>query len=259
MTSNPSPEEARRAIEAVTDWYHRIEVAPGVVTPGINDSPHTLEHLGLPDDCSGLRALDIGARDGFFSFELERRGAEVLAMDFMPPDMTGFSVASRLLGSEVRYVTDNVYNLDPATHGEFDVVLFLGLLYHLRNPLQALDVIWQVCRGELFVETQLLDNCFRAADGSMRRLDEVDPELTKVPMMQFYPRDSLNRDFTNWWAPNAVGLESMLDAAGFDVDRVEVLGTRGIAHARRVEDPERQWFRTVDATSDLSSAGSGGS
>jgi tRNA (mo5U34)-methyltransferase len=251
MTGNPSPEEARRAVAAKPDWYHRIEVAPGVVTPGINDTPYTLSQLELPEDCSGLRALDIGARDGFFSFELERRGADVLAMDFLSPEKTGFSIASGLLGSSVEYVIDNVYNLSPAKYGEFDIVLFLGVLYHLRNPLQALDVIWEVCRGDLYVETQLLDNQFRASDGSMRELGEVDPEMTKVPLMQFYPGSTLNGDFTNWWAPNGAALEAMLDAAGFDVDYMKVLGTRGVARGRKTEDPMRLYHRDVDSAADL--------
>jgi tRNA (mo5U34)-methyltransferase len=84
-------------------WYHRIEVAPGIVTPGINDSPAALRALGLPDDLTGRRVLDIGTRDGFFAFECERRGAEVVAVDAAPLEHTGFAIAARLLGSKVRY------------------------------------------------------------------------------------------------------------------------------------------------------------
>ena len=81
MTPEPalSDEQVRERIAAVPHWYHQIEVRPGIVTPGINDSAGTLAQLDLPQDCTGLRALDIGARDGFFSFELERRGAQVVA------------------------------------------------------------------------------------------------------------------------------------------------------------------------------------
>ncbi|MGH9335920.1 MAG: class I SAM-dependent methyltransferase, partial [Vicinamibacteria bacterium] len=149
--------EIREKIATVRHWYHRIEVAPGITTPGINASGECLELLPLPKDCSGLRALDIGARDGFYSFELERRGADVVAIDYIDPNTTGFNVAKELLSSKVSCLVDNVYNLTRDRHGAFDVVLFLGTLYHLRDPLLALDRIWDVSAdgAELFVESQV--------------------------------------------------------------------------------------------------------
>lgn len=246
MKAPPTVEQARRAMASVPHWYHRIELAPGVVTPGITDSQHTLAHLGLPADCTGLRALDVGARDGFFSFELERRGAEVLALDYMPPEHTGFAVSRELLSSSVRYVTDNVYNVTPERYGEFDLVLFLGILYHLRNPLQALDLLWEVCRERIFVETHLLDNAFQLPDGGFRPLAEHDAELARTPIMQFYPRDALNGDATNCWAPNAACLRAMLDAAGFDVEHLGILGARGVARASKARDPDRIFYRSLD-------------
>ncbi len=137
---------AARLIASVPHWYHRIEVAPGSSRPG-RTTLHALSLLPLPPDMAGMRVLDIGARDGFFSFEMERRGASVTALDYMPADQTGFEVAGRLLGLEdgVRWRTS--VDLDPRRHGCFDLVLFLGVLYHLRNPLLALDRIWEVCSG----------------------------------------------------------------------------------------------------------------
>src|SRR5215475_1498401 len=111
VASKLSTREIHEHIAQVSHWYHQIEVAPGIVTPGILDSAGELRLLQLPEDCRGMRALDIGARDGFFSFELERRGAEVLAIDYLPEDKTGFAVAKKLLGSGVRYERDNVYDL----------------------------------------------------------------------------------------------------------------------------------------------------
>src|SRR5690606_4371760 len=102
--SRYSAEQLRERIASVSPWYHQIELAPGIVTPGVNDSAYTLARLDFPDDLSGKRAIDIGARDGFFSFELERRGAEVLAVDMMPREQTGFAVAADVLGSKVEYV-----------------------------------------------------------------------------------------------------------------------------------------------------------
>src|ERR687894_2788210 len=91
---NLTPEEAREAISRVEHWYHRIEVAPGVVTPGVHDSVAALAVMGLPERLDGKRVLDVGARDGHFSFVAEERGAEVLAIDSVAPErLTGFSTA----------------------------------------------------------------------------------------------------------------------------------------------------------------------
>src|SRR5512135_687439 len=92
----------RELVDSVPHWYHRYDFGQGVVTPGSNDCRAVLEKLKLPADMGGLRVLDIGARDGFFSFECERRGAkEVLPVDYVPPDQTGFYVAKQVLGSRL--------------------------------------------------------------------------------------------------------------------------------------------------------------
>jgi tRNA (mo5U34)-methyltransferase len=238
--------DARERIASVEHWYHQIEVLPGLVTPGVNNSTRALSELPLPDDLSGRRVLDIGARDGFFSFECERRGADVLAVDQMPADETGFQVTRDLLGSQVKFQQDNVYNLSAERYGEFDLVLFLGVLYHLRDPLLALDRIWDVCRGRLIVETQLLDNAFQDSSGEFRTLASVAPELEKTAVMQFYPGGSLNEDPTCVWAPNSTCLRAMLTSAGFEVDHETTVGRRGIAAGTKASDGEEIYWRNRD-------------
>src|SRR5262249_9326236 len=161
------------AVRAVPNWYHRITLRPGIVTPGGSDSVENLRRLQLPADCRGARDLDLGARDGFFSFELERRGAEGVAVDYLPAALTGFRVAADALGSRVQYVHANLYDLPGIGLGQFDIVLFLGLFYHLPDPLLALSVIRSHCRGLLFLESHVVE------DG------------TDVPLMRFYPGRSL--------------------------------------------------------------------
>jgi tRNA (mo5U34)-methyltransferase len=229
-------EEARRLIAVHEHWYHQIEVAPGVVTPGINDTQQILAALRLPERLDGLRVLDIGARDGFFSFECERRGAEVVAIDSMPPGQTGFPIAKELVGSNVEILQRNVYELSPEEFGTFDLILFLGVLYHLRDPMLALDRIWSVSRDKLIVETQTIDDALLVGDGEFKRLADLNPELEKIPLMQFFPGDSLNADATNMWAPNQAGLAAMLEEVGFAVTAQERLGHRGLAFAERKED-----------------------
>jgi tRNA (mo5U34)-methyltransferase len=253
-----SDKQIRERIAAVAHWYHQIEIRPGITTPGINNSAHTLRQLDLAARYDGLRVLDIGARDGYFSFELERRGAEVVAVDYMDPAETGFPVARELLGSSVDFHVENIYDLSPERHGTFDLVLFLGLLYHLRDPLLALDRIWDVCNpgAVLMLETQLLDNAVLLANGSFRALSDIDPTLNDMCLMQFYPEDSLNGDHSNYWAPNSACTRGMLRAAGFAVTSEAVGGARGIFHARQTIDDTAIYHRRLEKTT-VEQAGGG--
>src|SRR2546423_7468990 len=151
------------------NWWHTIEVAPGVVTPGAWDLRPTAELMPWPTSLSGARCLDIGTMDGFWAFELERRGAaEVLAIDAPVTDHAllkwrpgpiperpdrgeTFRAAADLLGSRAEYRDLNVHDLDPADVGEFDVVTMGFVLQMLRDPLRGLEAVRTVCRGHLIL------------------------------------------------------------------------------------------------------------
>jgi tRNA (mo5U34)-methyltransferase len=185
-------------------WYHTIDLGGGVVTSGIDDSPMRLARLELPASFAGQTVLDIGAWDGFFSFEAERRGAaRVVAADYYSwhgagwGSKKGFELARRALGSKVEDVDIDVMDLSPDRVGMFDVVFFLGVLYHLRHPLLALERVASVTRTLLILETV------------------VDMVGVKRPAAAFYPGRELNGDPTNWWAPNVPALEGMLRDVGF--------------------------------------------
>jgi len=240
-------QEAQRLIAAHPHWYHQIEVAPGVVTPGVNDSQMVLEALQLPESLEGMRVLDIGARDGFFSFECERRGAaEVVAIDYLTPEETGFPIARELVGSQVQMRQANVYDLSPEEFGRFDLVLFLGVLYHLRDPMLALDRIAEIATGSVIVETHAIDDAVLVGPDEFKPLAAISPELESIPIMQFYPGDSLNNDPSNAWAPNQACLRAMLEESGFAVDRELRMGQRAIAFGHRTEDVERDFWRRRD-------------
>ena len=236
------PARIQELIAGHQNWYHQIELAPGVTTPGCHNSALGLEYLdalGLPADCAGRRVLDIGCMDGFFSFEMERRGAEVVGLDYADPEITGFAITSRVLGSRVEHRTANVYELDPERFGRFDVVLFLGVLYHLRNPMLAFDRVRGVIAegGLLFVETQL----------------STDPRVhaSKVPLWQYFPRSSLHQDGTNKWAPNPAGLVAVIEECEFEVLQTATHGDRGYARACAVADHELEFFRRLDSGSGM--------
>lgn len=237
---SPTAGEARTAIEAVNRWYHTIEVAPGVLTPGMFDLRPTVERLPWPE-VSGRRCLDVGTFDGFLAFELERRGArEVLATDigsyagwdwehhltargpaymqavFGDAHGLGFQTARRLRGSGATLQFANVYELSPETVGEFDVVVCGSLLLHLRDPLRALAAIRSVCREWLLCTDQVdLARSLWAPRRPLVRLDGTSGE-------------------TQWWLPNAAGHRQMLAAAGFAPERESRLYSvpYGVAHPR---------------------------
>jgi tRNA (mo5U34)-methyltransferase len=245
------PKIIRELIAQHGRWWHEIEVAPGIVTPG-DDSNRMklpiLERLGLPSDLSGRRALDIGCSDGYFSFELERRGADVVAIDFVPETYTGFATARQILGSGVTYRMDNVCNLAPESHGSFDVVLFLGVLYHLRKPLAALDAIRSVMKagGQLFIATMMIDEYLQLPDGSVTTLESLNPLLKSIPLWQAYPADSLNGDFTNCFAPNQRALHVALEEAQFRVAQSEVVSMGGYARAEAVANERAAKYQKLD-------------
>lgn len=240
--------EAQRRIESVAYWYHRIEVLPGLVTPGVYDPSVVLDALPLPADCAGLRILDLGTRDGFFAFELERRGAQVVALDPEDPNVSGYRVAADLLGSKVEYHEDNVYSLTPESHGTFDVVLCFGLLYHLRHPMLALDRIADVCTGRLFLETEVSD--VRLLPQPARRRfarPATAPRAERVPpVAEFYVGEWAGDD-TNWWIPSSTCAIDMLTGAGFACPGpVPISASRALFIAERSPDPTAARLRRLD-------------
>ncbi len=245
------PEEIQRRIKEHGRWWHEIELGPGIVTPGDDSNRKklpVLEDLGLPSNLTGLRALDIGCSDGYFSFELENRGAKVVAFDFVPSDYTGFSVAADILGSEVEYRMDNVYNLSPEAYGLFDVVFFLGVLYHLRKPLSALDAIRSVMKpgAQLYVATFMIDEHVILPDGGVTTLSALNPVLQDIPLWQSYPGGSLNGDFTNCFAPNMCALKGALSEAQFKVESSVSLPGGGFVRATAVDDPLAAKYQKLD-------------
>jgi tRNA (mo5U34)-methyltransferase len=186
-------------------WYHSIDLGQGIVTRGVDDSTFRLARLDLPASFAGQSVLDVGAWDGFFSFEAERRGAaRVVATDCYSwhgpgwGSKAGFQLAREARGSNVQDVDIDVMDLAPDRVGVFDVVLFLGVLYHLKHPLLALERVASVTRDLLILETV------------------VDMVGIGRPAAAFYPGRELNNDPTNWWGPNAPAVQGMLRSSGFE-------------------------------------------
>ena len=194
---------------AEIQWFHTIDLGQGLITAGVDDTPRKLQSLGLPDDLHGRTVLDIGAWDGFFSFEAERRGAaRVLAVDSYSwtgsgwGNQDGFRLAREALNSQVEDRELEVSDISPESVGTFDLVLFLGVLYHMPYPLQALERVAAVTEKHLILETA------------------VDFLGTSRPAMAFFAGTEFNEDPTNWWAPNPPALRDMLATVGFRESRI---------------------------------------
>ena len=205
----PDTEQLRAAV-AAQGWFHTIDLGDGLVTPGIDPSSSRLPRIRMPDDLTGMTVLDVGAWDGFFSFEAERRGAaRVLAVDSFSWEgegwgsKAGFELAHEVLGSRVESMSVEVLDLSPDTVGVFDVVLFLGVLYHMQHPLLALERVASVTGSLLIVETH------------------TDLIRLRRPAAAFYPGREVNRDPSNWWGPNPAAVAAMLETVGFP--RVEIV------------------------------------
>ncbi len=187
-------------------WWHSIDLGNERVTPGVhslNELQNLYRQLELPDDLSGKTLLDIGCWDGFYSFEAERHGARVTSVDCWRP--RNYFAARDALKSNAEFHELSVYEVTKQKLGSFDIVLFLGVLYHLRHPLLALEQVCEVTRDFAVIESHVIDR--------MRQGDE--------PVMEFYEFDELGGQYDNWWAPNFECMAKMARSAGFA--RVELL------------------------------------
>lgn len=214
MSSQTFKEWVQAQVDNEGYWFHQIELAPGLTTPGwSNPKTQKLPYYGLPEDMSGMRVLDVGCAEGFFSFEAERRGAkEVVAIDSYPESVRRFNICRNALGSKATAYLCNVYDLNPRAFGTFDIVFFFGVLYHLRNPILALESIVSVCTGALLLQTSTYEVA----------------ESPDIPLARFHPfgmqsgtPENPMFDPTVFWLPNAACTKAMVNHAGFQ--QVELL------------------------------------
>lgn len=205
-------------------WFHNLHLPGGRRTAPdhpLGDFPafkwrEIAPHL--PADLRGARALDIGCNAGFYSFELARRGADVLAVDVDEHYLRQARWAAGELGlmDSIEFRRMDVYQL-AGLAGPFDVVLFLGVLYHLRHPLLALDIVSELSADALVVQTLTMPGDDRLDTPANLSIDAREEMLRPGwPTMAFIERD-LADDPTNWWAPNAACVEAMLRSCGLQI------------------------------------------
>jgi len=225
-------EELRAEVGRLAPWFqnlhlpHGIETAPDHFLPDYPACKFRNFANGLPDDLAGKSVLDIGCNAGFYSFEFKKRGAgRVVGIDSDDRYLAQARLAARAQGfADVEFRNLSVYDVG-ALGERFDWVIFMGVLYHLRHPLLALDLIREHVAGEMM----LFQTMQQGSDGEIA-VPEDHPfhkpgtweppdyfDDPAYPRMHFIERKFAN-DWTNWWAPNAACSKAMLRAAGFTVE-----------------------------------------
>src|SRR5689334_6741381 len=212
-----------RRVRELGPWFHNIDLGGVKTAPDhfLGDYP-AVKWRGfanaIPRDLTGRTVLDIGCNGGFYALEMKRRGAErVVAVDADPDYLAQARFAAEVTGLEIEFRQLSVY--DVAKLGErFDLVLFLGVLYHLRHPLLALDLIHEHVAGDLLV--------FQSMQRGSPKVEPVRADYDFFEQEHFnqpgYPKlhfieHQYANDWTNWWAPNAACSAAMLRSSGFEI------------------------------------------
>ena len=220
----PEQTELRRRIEELGPWFHNmrlrgVETAPGHFLGDYPEVKWASFRRVMPADMAGMTVLDIGCNAGFYAMEMKRRGAaRVVGIDTEERYLRQARYAAEVEGLEIDFCRMPVWEV--ATLGErFDLVIFMGVLYHLRHPLLALDLIHEHVARDL-----MLFQSMQRGSSSLAPV-EADYEITTTgpfhqpgfPKMHFIER-SYSHDETNWWVPNRACAEAMLRSAGFTVE-----------------------------------------
>lgn len=213
--------EQKRAFVDSSAWFHKINIGDGIITPGLEDMPGTLARVAIPDDLTGLSVLDIGANDGYYAFECERRGASrVVALDLWDRKYDNTRVIENIefckevFNSNIEIVQSDFLDYDG---GQFDVVLFMGVLYHLQDMMAGIRHVSELVKpdGLAILETHFIGD-------------------TGKPCAIMRPGAELNDDPTNWWSPNVPCVEAMLRTFFADVKETGRKEDRIALHAKGV-------------------------
>jgi tRNA (mo5U34)-methyltransferase len=220
---NLSPLEIRRRVEALGPWFHNLDLNGVRTAPThyLGDYPAVKwRHFAdaIASDLSGASVLDIGCNAGFYSMEMKRRGAaRVLGLDDEEQYLTQARFAAEVSGLDIEFRRMSVYDV-AALRETFDIVLFLGVLYHLRHPLLALDLLYEHVAGNVLV----FQSMQRGSAAEQRFKTNYDFWTTKqfdepgYPRLHFVEHEYAD-DWTNWWIPNRACVEAMLRSAGFEI------------------------------------------
>ncbi|WP_128254346.1 TIGR04290 family methyltransferase [Falsirhodobacter deserti] len=210
-------------IKALGPWFHNLSIGGIQTAPDhfLGDYPNFkwqgFRHV-IPDDMHGMKVLDIGCNAGFYSLEMVRRGADrVVAIDSDPRYLAQAKLAAEVEGAKIEFRQMSVYEVADLNE-RFDFVIFMGVLYHLRHPLLALDLIREhVADGQMLFQSMQRGSDKVVPIAPDYDFDDWTPfEGPDVPLLYFIERDYAG-DPTNWFVPNRAGMEAMLRSANFTI------------------------------------------
>lgn len=217
---NLSDSELQELVDT-KEWYHKIQLRKNVVTKG--SCPIDARAYNLPNDLTGKRCLDVGAWDGYWSFQCLKRGAkQVVAIDDFSDlcgtmktrkDWENFDICKSVLGyndqqcERIEMDVENAKSL-----GKFDIVLFFGVIYHLRHPVYVLDLLSKMC-NEIYIESAICDNC----SGMVGAKGECLKGYNQECIMRYYPTGDLyGGNPTNFFVPTLYCLNKLVQSNGFE-------------------------------------------
>ena len=216
-------EEILDRVEKLGPWFHCIELGDGLVTKTQSASGEPVEHprptwetvkAGLPEDLSGKTVLDVGCNAGFYSIEMKRRGAaRVLGVDSQRNLIRQAVFVRDVLGLDIEYRRMSVYDLDPLAIGQFDVTLALGLIYHCKHLVLALEKLFLATRELLVIETAIYPP-EKTPDSFVHNLGGIQPTLHPLAYVENQP--DAKEAVYNWFLPSVAALCALLKNVGFD-------------------------------------------
>lgn len=234
--TNLTREEKLVLINSYDQWWHSIDFGDDVVSNGsksIFTHNQEIAYWFPADFFQNKRVLDVGAWDGFYSFYAEKMGAkEVVAVDKFVWEMypqklrdgkdfvskKGFDIAHKVLNSKVKSFVLTIEEMHRDILGTFDSIIFAGILYHMKNPYNTLEIMHSLLNsdGRIMIETHMTNT------------------HTDIPLMEFHPKKSLNNDETNYWSPNGACVAAMLKEIGdYEIEEIKQ-GGRGVVVARKI-------------------------
>jgi tRNA (mo5U34)-methyltransferase len=215
-------EALTKRVQELGDWFHNIDLFGVPTAPNhfLGDFPSIKwKHIepAVPKDLTGATVLDIGCNGGFYSLQMKRRGAErVLGIDIDERYLKQARFAAKTLRLEVEFESCSVYDVDRIA-GQFDFVIFMGVLYHLRYPLFALDKVVKKVRGKLLFQTMIRGSeQVRRWENNYHFWNKEIFASPEFPQMYFIEHSYAN-DQTNWWIPNRAAAEAMLRSSGLEI------------------------------------------
>jgi tRNA (mo5U34)-methyltransferase len=243
ITIGAETERLERRVRALGDWFHNIDLRGVQTAPQhfLGDYPRCKFNRfadAIPADLTGTSVLDIGCNAGYYAIEMKRRGADrVLGIDYDERYLAQAKLAAEVLEVDIEFRKLSVYNLRHLGE-KFDLVLFMGVLYHLRHPLLALDIIHEYVARDLFLFQSMQRGSGEAGpvaddypfweNGVFQRAD--------FPHMYFIEKKYAG-DPTNWWIPNRACTEAMLRSSGFELLKHP---EEEVFFCRRVEMPDSE-------------------